>query len=122
MNKNPITALEGRSREVVCLTRGLAFPCWVAQKVINTTTGYAQVYSEGQARPAHRVAYQLLIADIPPGLDLDHLCRVRPCWNPWHMDPVTRAVNLQRGRTGHRMHLDDHGVFRCWTCDLTKES
>lgn len=46
---------------------------------------------------AHRWAYQQLIADVPDGLDLDHLCRNRACVNPWHLDPVTRKVNLNRG-------------------------
>jgi hypothetical protein len=31
------------------------------------------------------------------GLDLDHLCRVRHCVNPAHLEPVTRAENLRRG-------------------------
>lgn len=50
----------------------------------------------GRPIPAHRVAYELLIAEIPAGLELDHLCRNTSCVNPWHCDPVTRAVNLAR--------------------------
>lgn len=46
---------------------------------------------------AHRWAYESLIGPVPPGLDLDHLCRNRACVNPWHLDPVTRKVNLNRG-------------------------
>jgi hypothetical protein len=30
-------------------------------------------------------------------LELDHLCRVRHCVNPAHLQPVTRAVNARRG-------------------------
>lgn len=48
---------------------------------------------------AHRVAYELYICEIPAGLDIDHLCRNRWCVNPWHMEPVTRKVNLQRGNS-----------------------
>lgn len=46
---------------------------------------------------AHRVAYKALIGPIPDGMDLDHLCRNRACCHPAHVEPVTRAVNVQRG-------------------------
>jgi len=41
-----------------------------------------------------------LIAPIPEGLHLDHLCRVRACVNPYHLDPVPQAVNNQRSEAG----------------------
>jgi len=44
----------------------------------------------------HRWTYELHRDHIPDGLDLDHLCRVRHCCNPWHLEPVTRSVNLKR--------------------------
>ena len=46
---------------------------------------------------AHRFAYEMLVGPIPEGLDLDHLCRVRHCVNPNHLEPVTRSENLRRG-------------------------
>lgn len=46
---------------------------------------------------AHRWAYEHLIAPIPEGLHLDHLCRNRSCVNPWHLEPVPGAVNIRRG-------------------------
>lgn len=48
----------------------------------------------------HRLMYELLRGPIPAGLDLDHLCRVRACWNPWHTEPVERLENVRRG-AGH---------------------
>lgn len=45
----------------------------------------------------HRVAYRALRGEIPPGLQLDHLCRNRQCWNPEHLDPVPHRVNGLRG-------------------------
>lgn len=45
---------------------------------------------------AHRYSYEQLIGPIPAGLELDHLCRNRGCVNPYHLDPVTHAVNAAR--------------------------
>jgi len=45
----------------------------------------------------HRVAYELVMGSIPEGLQLDHLCRVRHCINPAHLEPVTNTVNSLRG-------------------------
>lgn len=35
---------------------------------------------------------------MPAGLGLDHLCRVRRCVNPAHLEPVTDRVNILRGQ------------------------
>lgn len=46
---------------------------------------------------AHRAAYELLVGPIPASLQMDHLCRVRDCVNPAHLEPVTRRENQRRG-------------------------
>lgn len=51
-------------------------------------------------RLAHRVAYEALIGPIPHGLQIDHLCRVRCCVNPAHLEPVTPQENTRRGDAG----------------------
>jgi hypothetical protein len=48
---------------------------------------------------AHRVAYEHFVGPIGEGLQLDHLCRVRCCVNPAHVEPVTPIVNTMRGDT-----------------------
>lgn len=53
---------------------------------------------------AHRISYVFRKGAIPDGLDLDHLCRVRSCINPDHLEPVTRRVNILRGLLGTRTH------------------
>lgn len=50
---------------------------------------------------AHRIAYELTRGEIPDGLQIDHLCRVRHCVNPFHMEPVTLVENVRRGMAGH---------------------
>lgn len=54
---------------------------------------------------AHKVAYEMLVGPVPPGLELDHLCRVRCCINPAHLEPVTKSVNALRGIAARRMGL-----------------
>lgn len=35
--------------------------------------------------------------DVPYGKELDHVCRVRACVNPAHLEPVTHIENVRRG-------------------------
>jgi hypothetical protein len=63
--------------------------------------GYGTINAGGHAATsllAHRVAYELVRGPIPDGLQIDHLCRNRACVNPYHMEPVSQAENLRRGR------------------------
>lgn len=66
--------------------------CWLWTAYV-MPTGYGRFGRQ----LAHRFAYEHLVGPIPEGLDLDHLCRVRHCVNPAHLEPVTRAENLRRG-------------------------
>lgn len=95
---------------------------------------------------AHRASYLAAGKVIPPGLDLDHTCHDprtcrggdtcphRRCVNPDHGEPVTRSVNLRRGRgrwggwiegtcqRGHdltdpaNVRIDERGSRRCVPC------
>lgn len=67
---------------------------WTAAK---RRDGYG-VYklASGTTVIAHRHSYQTLIGPIPDGLQLDHLCRNRPCCNPEHLEPVTNRENSLR--------------------------
>jgi HNH endonuclease len=47
---------------------------------------------------AQRVYYEERFGPVPVGTELDHLCRVRACINPDHLEPVTHAENCRRGR------------------------
>jgi hypothetical protein len=61
-------------------------------------------------RLAHRPFYVEHRGPIPEGMDLDHLCRNRQCVNPEHLEPVSRAVNLEpwpMARTTCRSGLHD---------------
>lgn len=75
--------------------------CWTVDKNV-AWNGYAVVSGitpEGVRRREylHRAVYELLRGPIPDGMVIDHLCKVRNCVNPWHMEVVTPAVNALRG-------------------------
>ena len=46
---------------------------------------------------AHRDTYEAVKGTIPAGLEIDHLCRVRCCINPDHLEAVTHQENTRRG-------------------------
>lgn len=66
---------------------------WTASK----SHGYGKFGLAYRTLPAHRVAYQWLVGDIPDGYQIDHLCRNRACVNPLHLEPVTQRENTVRG-------------------------
>jgi hypothetical protein len=46
---------------------------------------------------AHRIAFEELVGAAPKGLVLDHLCRVKRCVSPKHLEAVARQTNTARG-------------------------
>ena len=72
-------------------------PCWVWLAKLDAD-GYGSFFV-GRKRfvKAHRWAYGVTRGPIPDSLELDHLCRVRRCVNPAHLEPVPHRVNVLRG-------------------------
>jgi hypothetical protein len=66
--------------------------CWL-WKGATRENGYGAV---GLGSCVHRIAYEWMVGPIPSGMDIDHLCRVRNCVNPFHLEPVTRSENVRR--------------------------
>lgn len=75
-------------------------PCWEWTAALSVG-GYGKytVVVDGKTKYpyAHRYAYEILVGPVPEGTDLDHLCRVRKCVNPDHLEPVSRRENVRRG-------------------------
>jgi hypothetical protein len=70
--------------------------CWIWMGALNNG-GYGVFgISHGLNKIAHRYAYELLRGPIPNGLHIDHLCRVRSCVNPAHLEAVTQLENNRR--------------------------
>lgn len=76
--------------------------CWAWTGAVNSR-GYGSVgmgcrgHGRAIVRAAHRVSWLLERGELPEGLVLDHLCRNPWCVNPAHLEPVTHAINVQRG-------------------------
>ena len=73
--------------------------CWVWMAGIRPDG-----YGRWKGRLAHVVSYERHKGPVPQGLELDHLCRVRCCVNPDHLEAVTHSENIRRGHGWGYIH------------------
>ena len=71
--------------------------CWLWTGFVHRS-GYGLSWNGKEKCLAHRLSYEHFVGPIPAALQLDHLCRVRRCVNPQHLEPVTQRENLLSGR------------------------
>lgn len=70
--------------------------CWEWTANIDPR-GYGRFKVGGRKAKAYRVSYELAYGPIPEDLTIDHLCRVRHCINPAHLEAVPMIINTLRG-------------------------
>ena len=113
--------------------------CWLWTGA--SSHGYGNFFiakGEGKYKQvqAHRWSYAELVGPIPEGLVIDHLCRVKKCVNPRHLQPVSQQVNVLRGDVaralrenrcinGHEYtpentRINTAGARQCRTCDRAR--
>lgn len=74
--------------------------CWMWLGGV-TGSGYgATKYGNTGAYSVHRLAWERQHGDIPPGMHIDHICRVRLCINPNHLRVVTPKQNVLENSVG----------------------
>lgn len=110
-------------------------PCWLWTGAISHEYGsFFVAIGEGKYKQvlAHRWSYTNTVGPIPDGLVLDHLCRVKNCVKPQHLQPVPQQVNVLRGGVaralrenacihGHEYtrentHINSRGSRICLAC------
>lgn len=78
--------------------------CWFWNGGLNDD-GYGIFANSCGSQFAHRFVYEKLVGPVPKGKEIDHLCRVRRCVRPSHLEPVTHAENIARGDYSGNMNL-----------------
>lgn len=69
---------------------------WMGNLTAKEGLGYGRIRYLGRMTLAHRLVFSVAKGEVPNGLELDHLCRVRGCVNPDHLEAVTKSVNQKR--------------------------
>lgn len=100
--------------------------CWLWQGNLNHK-GYGRFHIKHSSVPAHVFGYEMIVGSIPEGLELDHICKVKDCVKPSHLEPVTGVVNVRRANThcrkGHLFTPENtyvtpsDGGRRCTICN-----
>lgn len=71
--------------------------CWLWNRAVDRY-GYARFKANGEVL-GHRFAYLTWRGPIARNLTIDHLCRVRRCVNPEHLQCVSALENTMRGQS-----------------------
>lgn len=116
-----LRSAKDEDRYVVNLETG----CWEFKGSKRWGYGMMQHPLKHKVVMAHRYFWEKEHGPVPDGLELDHLCRVRRCVNPSHLEPVTRRENIVRGvnqiaRQVRQTHCKRGHLLEGWNILTTK--
>lgn len=78
---------------------GIPSPCHLWQGALSGSgrgKDYGRISINGVTSAVHRVSYTHFFGYIPLKRQVDHLCNVRNCFNPEHLELVTHLQNQKR--------------------------
>lgn len=117
--------------------------CWLYARVVDKRGyGTISVWLKDEKRMttccAHRVMYENMVGAIPEGLELNHLCEVKTCINPDHLEAITHKQNMwysqpfgdNRCKRGHELTEDNVYTWykntslhrQCRKCSMMKSA
>lgn len=82
--------------------------CLVWKGATNKKNGYGVAVWLGKQTTVHRIVYQMVHGDIPPNSEVDHMCNVRGCINPDHLQLVTHQQNMELGASRRKTCRNGH--------------
>jgi hypothetical protein len=77
--------------------------CWVWQ-LHRDKDGYGRASLAGRSVGVHRATYTLIVGAIPAGYHVHHVCEVKACCNPDHLEPITPADHNRLRLATHCKH------------------
>lgn len=102
--------------------------CWRWTGPLNPAGYGSTIRAWGKGWLPHRLAFTVMVEPIRTEYQIDHLCRVRNCINPGHLEQVTQVENLRRQGAavthcvrGHEYtpantYRSKNGLRRCRKC------
>ena len=67
--------------------------CWRYTGGNNGKNRYGRVYARGKMHGVHRLIYEIFHRQVPEGKEVHHVCDVRNCCNPAHLEATTHQRN-----------------------------
>lgn len=80
--------------------------CWEWSGRRNANGYAAGIRRNGRLVMPHVATWELFNRTVPDGMELDHLCKVRHCCNPAHLEPTTHPVNVRRSKSAKLTERD----------------
>jgi hypothetical protein len=107
-------------------------PCrpWTGASIGKSRRGFTSKGPKGAQKRTfiYRSEYERVVGPIPDGYVIDHLCQNPNCWEPTHLEAVTRGENTRRWfalqthcKNGHEFTPENTYLYRgihrmCRTC------